>query len=130
MKINRYVRTRLDHRRESAEDYCELISLFIAKTGKARLCDLSERLGITNVAVSKNLQKLERDGLVITKPYRSVQLTEAGEELAKAAHDTHRTVREFLQKIGVPEDIADADAEGIMHHVSQQTIDAMRSQLD
>jgi DtxR family manganese transport transcriptional regulator len=32
----------------------------------------------------------------------------------------------FLLAIGVPERVADGDAEGIEHHVSQETLEAMR----
>jgi DtxR family manganese transport transcriptional regulator len=38
-------------------------------------------------------------------------------------------VVEFLQRIGVPEDVAEIDAEGIEHHVSAETISAMEAFL-
>jgi DtxR family manganese transport transcriptional regulator len=35
-------------------------------------------------------------------------------------------VLEFLHALGVPEEVAEADAEGIEHHVSEETLEAMR----
>ncbi|MCX7799687.1 MAG: manganese-binding transcriptional regulator MntR [Fimbriimonadales bacterium] len=130
MQLNRYQRTRADHRREYAEDYCELIDDLLREKGRARLCDLAEILGVSNVAVSKTIQRLKREGLLESPPYRPVRLTEKGRALAQKARENHRLVRRYLEKIGVPPEVADADAEGIMHHVSEQTIDAFRRELD
>jgi DtxR family manganese transport transcriptional regulator len=44
--------------------------------------------------------------------------------LAARVRWRHRLVVEVLLAIGVPAEAADADAEGIEHHVSETTIDA------
>jgi len=129
MPLNRYQRTRADHRKEYAEDYCELIDDLLREKGRARLCDLAEILGVSSVAVSKTIQRLKREGLLESPPYRPVRLTEKGRALAQQARENHRLVRSFLESIGVPPDVADADAEGIMHHVSEQTLAAFQAQL-
>jgi len=49
-------------------------------------------------------------------------LTPEGEALANASRERHRTVEDFLRALGVPEDIARRDAEGIEHHVSPETL--------
>jgi DtxR family manganese transport transcriptional regulator len=54
-------------------------------------------------------------------------LTESGRKLAEFSHKRHRIVAEFLQAIGVPESVAEHDAEGIEHHVSPETLAAMAS---
>lgn len=130
MTTNRFQRTRDDHRRERAEDYVELIEALISEKGEARAVDLAERLGISHVAVSRTLQRLKRDGLVSMEPYRAVFLTPDGAQIARAARERHQMVHQFLQAIGVPEAVADEDAEGIEHHVSDQTLLAMRRYLD
>jgi len=122
---NRFQRTREDHSRENAEDYVELIDALIRETGEARAVDLAERLGISHVTVSKTIQRLQREGLVTTQPYRSIFLTDEGQKVAAASRDRHRMVLEFLHALGVSEDVAEADAEGIEHHVSQETLKAM-----
>jgi len=76
------------------------------------------------VTVVRTVSRLQRDGLVTAKPYRAIFLTEAGEKLATKSRERHRTVVEFLLALGVPAAAAHADAEGIEHHVSSQTLAA------
>lgn len=129
MAQNRYQRIRDDHSTEIAEDYCELIDSLIQETGEARAVDLADRLGISHVTVSKSIQRLKREGLVISEPYRSIFLTDEGKQLAASSRERHRLVLEFLTALGVPKEIAEADTEGIEHHVSAETLEAMRAFL-
>ena len=126
METNRFQRTREDHSRERAEDYVELIDSLIREKGEARAVDMAERLGISHVSVSRTVQRLKREGYVTMEPYRSIFLTESGAALAQQARERHALVLQFLVAIGVPDEVADTDAEGIEHHVSAQTLDAMR----
>jgi DtxR family manganese transport transcriptional regulator len=66
---------------------------------------------------------------VTCKPYRSIFLTQKGQELAATSRERHHVVREFLMDLGIDADTADADAEGIEHHVSEATLHAFRSYL-
>ena len=122
-------RTREEHSEETAQDYVELIAALIAETGEARAIDMARRLGVTHVTVGRTIQRLQRDGLVTTQPYRSIFLTEAGRKLAEKARRRHQTVVDFLKSIGVPESVAQSDAEGIEHHVSEETLAAFRKLL-
>lgn len=126
MSADRFQRTRDDHRRERAEDYVELIDALTREKGEARAVDMSDRLGISHVSVSRTLQRLKREGFVTMEPYRSIFLTEKGKALAAAARERHDLVLRFLLALGVPEEVADIDAEGIEHHVSEGTLAAMR----
>ena len=56
-------------------------------------------------------------------------LTDKGRKLATASRERHLIVRDFLVAIGVDADTADADAEGIEHHVSRATLEAFRRHL-
>ena len=129
MAVNRFQRTREDHSREAAEDYVELIEAIIADRGKARTVDLAAGLGVSHVTVSKTVQRLIREGLVTSEPYKDIELTEEGRKMARAARERHDLVLRFLLSLGVPEDVAETDAEGIEHHVSQQTLRAMKRHL-
>ncbi len=119
-------RTRSDHAQETAEDYVELIDDLIAETGEARAVDLSRRLGVTHVTVTKTIARLKREGLVTSAPYRSVFLTPRGKSLAEKARQRHHLLVEFLLAVGVPRKDAEADAEGIEHHLSPRTLSAIR----
>jgi DtxR family manganese transport transcriptional regulator len=125
----RFRRVRDAHLTELAEDYVELIADLIEEKGEARLVDLAGRLGVTNATVNNTIQRLRRDGLVTSEPYRAIFLTEKGQEMATASRARHGLVREFLIGLGVDPQTADADAEGIEHHVSDATLEAFRKYL-
>lgn len=129
LQAERFQRVREAHQTELAEDYVELIADLHDSLGEARVVDLATRLGVSSATVNNALQRLQRDGLVSTKPYRSIFLTDEGHDLAVAARERHSVVREFLISLGVDAATADSDAEGIEHHVSDATLDAFRAHL-
>jgi len=126
-QAERFGHVRDAHQRELAEDYVELIADLIEQRGEARVVDLAGCLGVTNATVNNTIQRLRRDGLVTSKPYRSIFLTDQGRELAQSTRERHRVVREFLLALGVHPKTAGTDAEGIEHHVSDETLDAFRN---
>ena len=88
--------------------------------------DLASLLGVSRPTVNAMIGRLRKDGLVEFKPHRSIFLTDEGRAVAeRATRERHRIVLEFLQIIGVPHDIAEADAEGLEHHVSDVTLEAL-----
>ncbi len=120
-----FERIRQDHSVEIAEDYVELISDLIETNGEARLVDLASHLGVSRPTVNNTLQRLQKEGYIESKPYRAIFLTDKGKAVADRARERHRIVLDFLDAIGVPADIAQADAEGLEHHVSEQTLLAL-----
>jgi DtxR family manganese transport transcriptional regulator len=122
VQVQSFRQVREAHRLELVEDYVELISDLIAHEGEARQVDIAGRLGVSQPTVAKMLKRLVRDGYAVQRPYRGVFLTEAGEALAAASRERHRTVEAFLLALGVPADVARRDAEGIEHHVSPETL--------
>lgn len=125
----RFERIRRAHQSEVAEDYVEMIAELIAETGEARAVDLAARFGVTAPTVNATVQRLAREGLVVSQPYRSIFLTEDGRALAQRCADRHSIVRDFLVHIGVDPEIAEADAEGLEHHVSEQTLNAFKAMI-
>jgi len=121
-----------DHHRQTraalqtavAEDYVELIADLIESTGEARATDIARRLGVTHASVTKTVARLQQGGLVTTQPYRAIFLTQKGRRIAEASKRRHEIVVAFLLAIGVGEDAARADAEGLEHHVSAETLAA------
>ncbi len=120
------VRARLQHADENTSDYLEVIADLIAQRGEARLVDVAERLGVAKATVSKKLRLLQREGLVRSEPYRSIFLEAEGAAQASASKKRHTTVLNFLLALGIPQAVAETDAEGIEHHVSPQTLAALK----
>ena len=129
-QAKRFARVRAAHHSELAEDYVEMIDDLIVARGEARAADLAERFGVGPATVARTVQRLVRDGLVTSEPYRSIFLTEKGRALAAHARERHRLVRDFLLALGVGREAAEDDAEGIEHHVSAETLEAFRRFLN
>jgi DtxR family manganese transport transcriptional regulator len=122
-------RLRRDHAVEIAQDYVEAIADLVAETGEARVVDLAKRLGVTHVTVNKTVTRLQKAGFVHSQPYRAIFLTDKGKNLAEVCKSRHETVVAFLQSLGIPQRVAEMDAEGIEHHVSADTLAAFKSAL-
>lgn len=117
------------HESEMAEDYVELIAELIEAQGEARPVDIAERLGVKAPTVTKNVSRLKAAGLVHREKYRSVFLTEKGQSLADACRRRHRIVVSFLESLGINQSTAERDAEGIEHHVSDETLAAFERHI-
>ncbi len=119
-----FARVREAHQTETAEDYVEMISDLIELQGEARVIDLANYFGIAHATVSKIITRLNKEGYVINRPYRSIFLTEKGKTLALHCKERHEIVYNFLRALNIKSEIAHLDAEGMEHHVSEETLKA------
>ena len=101
-----------------------MIADLLAAGGEARPTDIARRLGVSHATVIKTVARLKREGLATSRPYRGVFLTETGEALAARVKARHRLVVDLLLAVGVPQEAAEQDAEGLEHHVSEATLKA------
>lgn len=123
--VEGFRRVRAAHATELAEDYTEAIADLIEQRGEARVGELARAMGVSHVTVVRTVARLQRDKLVEAQPHREVLLTAAGRALARASKHRHRVVVAFLAALGVSPRVAERDAEGIEHHVSDETLRAM-----
>jgi len=121
--------TRREHANEIAEDYVEAIADLVTETGEARVVDLAKRLGVTHVTVNRTIARLQKAGYVTSQPYRAIFLTADGRDLAASCKSRHEVVVAFLRSLGIPQRVAERDAEGIEHHVSPETLKAFKAGL-
>ena len=108
------------------EDYLEVIYELIKEKGYATQTDISESLNVSLPGVSKMLQRLDESKYVKYEKYRGINLTHEGIEVAENIHEKHGLLSELFKMIGVDEDIANIDAEGIEHHLHPQTLKKLR----
>lgn len=125
-QARRFGRARAARANALVEDYVELIGDLASVEGRARPTDIARRLGVSHATVNNCVGRLEREGLACSKPYRGVILTAAGEELAARVRARHRIVVDLLVAVGVPRDVAEIDAEGLEHYVSDAALAAFR----
>ena len=113
------------HKTENTEDYLEIIAELLNSKGEARIVDIANELDIAQATANKTIQRLQNQGFVKKEPYRSIFLTLKGQELASKSKKRHIVVLTFLKKLGIDPQTAEADAEGIEHHVSDKTLKKM-----
>ena len=75
---------------------------------------------------SNMLQRLDDSKYVKYEKYRGINITQEGIEVAENIHEKHGLLSELFKMIGVDEDIANIDAEGIEHHLHPQTLKKLR----
>lgn len=121
-----YEAVRNAHETELIEDYVELIGDLIRHRGEARAADIANRMAVSQATVSKMIRRLNELGLVTSKPYRSLFLTEEGQKMAQTSRARHDVVLHFLRALGVDDSTARIDAEGMEHHVSDETLTIMQ----
>ena len=113
------------HKTENTEDYLEIIADLLNKSGEARIVDIANKLGIAQATANKTIKRLQNQGYVKKEPYRSIFLTLKGQEVASISKKRHIIVLTFLKNLGLDAKTAEADAEGIEHHVSDKTLKKM-----
>ena len=113
------------HKSENTEDYLEIIADLLNVKGEARIVDIASKLDIAQATANKTIQRLQNQGFVKKKPYRSIFLTLKGQQVASISKKRHIIVLTFLKNLGLDNKTAEADAEGIEHHVSDKTLKKM-----
>lgn len=109
----------------AVEDYLERISELIKTKGYARVVDIAAELKISQASVTTMVQRLDGEGLVKYEKYRGMVLTSAGEEVAARIAHRHELLTNFLTLLGLEKEVVDHDVEGMEHHVSAETFEAL-----
>jgi DtxR family Mn-dependent transcriptional regulator len=102
------------------EDYAKAIYT-LQQRGEVTTNGIAERLQVTPGSVSAMLKRLDGLGLVAHTPYRGVELTEQGTQLALEIIRHHRLLELYLaESLGVPWDRVHDEAEVLEHHISEE----------
>ncbi len=93
--------------------------------GYARVVDIAALLGISQASVSNMLQRLDAEGLIKYEKYRGLVLTASGLSVARKIARRHDLLQGFLTLLGVAPHIIERDVEGMEHHISPETLEAI-----
>jgi len=106
---------------EAVENYAKAIYSLQNRTGEpVATNDLADRLQVTPASASGMIKKLADQGLVEHVPYRGVQLTRDGEQVALEVLRHHRLLELYLvEQLGVPWDRVHEEAEALEHVISE-----------
>lgn len=110
----------------SEQDYLERIYELIQEKGYARAVDIAGELGISQPSVTSMVQKMAQSGLVNYEKYRGLTLTDEGKTIAENIQIRHKILKQFLSLMGVSAKTQEKDIEGLEHHLSEETISAIR----
>lgn len=127
IRADSFKKARTKRCNEIAEDYTEMIAELQELNEDVRVCDLAKRMGVSHVNVIKTIKKLIRDGFLLDKP--EIQLTARGKKMASFSKRKHLILSQFFHKLGVPEEVLAGDVEGIEHHISEETLEAIERHL-
>jgi Mn-dependent DtxR family transcriptional regulator len=111
----------------SMEDYLEKIYELMNEKGYARVSDIASSLDVQPSSVTKMLQKLDDNQYVTYEKYRGIVLTARGRRMGELMKRRHAMLADFLRILGVNEETVQKDVEGIEHHVSPSTLEALQS---
>ena len=109
-------------RTDRMEDYLEVIYELVQQKGYATTVDISSYLNVSSPSVTKMMQKLDETGYLNYEKYRGIRLTNEGIRIARNIRNRHGLLAEFFMIIGVDEETANNDAEGIEHHLHPETM--------
>ena len=109
--------------------YLETILILTNERTGVRSIDVGEYMGFSKPSVSRAIGLLKNGGYILVDDDGFITLTDAGREIAVKMYDRHRILTDFLVSIGVPEDIATADACKMEHHMSDESFEAFKRHL-
>ena len=114
---------------ESGEMYLETIYVLSQRLNTVRGIDIGEHLGFSKPSVSRALGLLKDEGLIKKDSDSGVELTKAGEILAKRIYERHTVLSQLFINLGVDEKTATEDACRIEHYISDTTFDAIKAHM-
>lgn len=114
------------------QDYAKAIySLSARENEPVSTSAIAGRLGVSAASASAMVKRLAEQGLVTHEPYRGVELTAKGRDVALEVLRHHRLLETYLAvHLDVPWDRVHEEAEKLEHVISEDLINRMAAKLD
>jgi DtxR family Mn-dependent transcriptional regulator len=110
---------------ESVEEYLEALWISEERGEKlARLTWVADHLGVAAPSALEMLKKLEKEGYVIYKARKGIELIEKGRRIAKRIIRAHRLIEVLMQET-LKTDIREETVCGMEHHMDEEFINAL-----
>ena len=114
---------------ESGQMYLETILILTEQSPHVRSIDVCEHMGFSKPSVSRAIGLLKSGGYITVDKDGYISLTDEGRNMAQKIYDRHSTLTAFLISLGVSEETADTDACKIEHHISDESLEAIKAFL-
>ena len=106
--------------------YLETILVLSRRMVNVRSIDVVEHMGFSKPSVSRAIGLLKNGGYVNVDKDGYLMLTDEGREVAEKIYERHNVLTTFLAGIGVSRETASDDACKIEHHISDETLEAIK----
>ena len=111
---------------ESAENYLETILILSQKLPVVRSVDIANELGFKKSSVSGAMKNLREKEHIKVDEQGFIHLTLSGLEIANMIYERHTLLSSWLIHLGVPADVAAADACKMEHVISKESFEAIK----
>ena len=111
---------------ESAENYLETILILSQKLPVVRSVDIANELGFKKSSVSVAMKNLREKEPIKVDEQGFIHLTPSGLEIANMIYERHTLLSSWLIHLGVPADVAAADACKMEHVISKESFEAIK----
>lgn len=113
------------------EDYLKAIHDLQGEHSSAAPSAIAAALGVTPPSVTRMLNRLHNDELVVYEKYRGATLTDRGERLARAVLRRHRLLELFLtEELGYDWAAVHEEADVLEHYISEKLEARIAAMLD
>ena len=115
---------------QSGEDYLEAILVLKEEKGSVRSIDVAQHLGFSKPSISRAVSILRTSGYITMEKDGRLELTQAGDQVAREIYERHRLLTDWLVRLGVPPGIAAEDACKIEHDISPETFRCLKAHAE
>ena len=112
---------------ESAENYLETILMISERQPQVRSIDIVNELEFSKPSVSIAMKNLRENGYITVTSAGFIYLTDSGNEIASRIYERHEFLSAWLQRLGVNEKTATADACKMEHCISAESFAAIKN---
>ncbi len=112
---------------ESLERYLGAAAALLEEEGRARVCDVAERLGVKMPSVVRAMGKLVALGMLRRERYGTAALTAAGRRAAASVAQRQEVLAAALRKMGVGDRAARRDACRMARGASPETVKRLQA---
>lgn len=112
---------------ESGQDYLETILILTSEKQNVRSIDIAKHMNLTRQSIHRAIKNFHENNLIEISSKGFISLTDEGKKIAIAIYEKHKTISEFLIKLGVSEKTALEDACKIEHDISEETFNAIKA---
>ena len=111
---------------KSLEEYIKNMYVLKKQNGNVRVTDVAEKMNCSKASVNKALNNLKDNGLVNYETYGTIEITDAGEDLAQKILESYDIVFIFLKDVlGMEAEVAEKEAENMKSSMSDETVNKL-----